>query len=179
MRRSAPAWRFLDVIPATRPHLQHAEVQDAEGLPPEIEWPETLPKSPRNVHGVMPKGLNTRENPFAEDTNNVVMGWHRNLPHNPWSVNVLRPAGRGCYPDFGIGIDGRKTDDDALPADPKLNSQRGDEAAKGLAEHRSYGRVMILYPEGGTRWMTVGYDQEAKKPVLDREFRLSDAARFR
>ena len=46
-----------------------------------------------------------------------------------------------------------------------------------LAEHRSYGRVMILFLDG-VRWMTEGYDDKAKKPVIAREFRLSDAAGF-
>jgi hypothetical protein len=93
-------------------------------------------------------------------------------------VNVLMPDGRGFYPDFIIGVSGRKTDDHALLADPKLNYQRDDEATKVLAEHRSYGRVMILFLEGGRRWWTVGYDRKAKKPVLAREFRLADAAGF-
>ena len=126
--------------------------------------------------------MNTWEVPFAEvldrDVNNVVMWWHRNVPHKPWSVNVLMPDGRGFYPDFIIGVSGRKREDHALLADPKLNYQRDDEAAKVLAEHRSYGRVMILFLEGGRRWWTVGYDHKAKKPVLAREFRLADAAGF-
>lgn len=183
---------FLDVILATHPHLlheaqkmannQHAEIQDADDLPNEIECAEPLAGSPRNVYGVMPPELNSWEKPFAElldrDVNNVVLWWHRNLPHKSWSVNVLMPDGRGFFPDFVIGITGRKTVDNALLADPKLNFQRDDEAGKVLAEHRSYGRVMILYLQGGTHWMTVAYDHKAKKPVLGREFRLVDAAGF-
>ena len=183
---------FLDVILATHPELlheaqkaanaQHAEIQDTGDLPSEIRSPEPLPTSPRNVYGVIPADLNNWEKPFAElldrDVNNVVEWWHRNLPHKSWSVNVLMPDGRGFYPDFVIGISGRKTDDKVLLADPKLNYQRDDEVAKVLAEHRSYGRVLILYLEGGTRWMTVGYDQKAKRPILVREFRLLDAAGF-
>ena len=88
------------------------------------------------------------------------------------------PDGRGFYPDFVIGINGRKTTDHALLADPKLNYQRDDEAVKVLAEHGCYGRVLILFLDEGHRWMTVGYDQIAKKPVLAREFRLVDAAGF-
>ena len=61
------------------------------------------------------------------------MWWHRNVPRQPWSVNVLMPDGRGFYPDFIIGIDGRKTEDRALLADPKLNFQRDDELPKVLA----------------------------------------------
>lgn len=183
---------FLDVILATHPELlhqaqkealaKHAEVQDTEDLLAEITSPEPLVTSLRNVYGIMPLGLNSWEQQFAElldrDGNRVVSWWHRNLPHKPWSVNVLMPDGRGFYPDFVIGINGRKTTDHALLADPKLNYQRDDEAVKVLAEHGCYGRVLILFLNEGHRWMTVGYDQIAKKPVLAREFRLVDAAGF-
>jgi type III restriction enzyme len=134
-----------------------------------------------NLYGVLPAGLNTWERPFAElldrDVNKVVMWWHRKVPRQPWSVNVLMPDGRGFYPDFIIGIDGRKTEDHALLADPKLNFQRDDELPKVLAEHGCYGRVMIVVREG-VRWMTVGYDSKARKPIKAREFRLADAAGF-
>lgn len=182
---------FLDVILATHPellheaqkaaHAQNAEILAAADLPAELHWPEPLSKSPRNVYGVMPAGLNTWERPFAElldrDPHNLVTWWHRNEPRQPWSVNVLMPDGRGFYPDFVIGIAGRKTEDGALLADPKLNFQRDDEVPKVLAEHRAYGRVMILFRDG-VRWMTVGYDDKAKRPFLKQEFRLSDAAGF-
>lgn len=182
---------FLNVILATHPELlyeaqkaaiaKHAEVLEAAELPSEIIWPEPLPSSPNNVYGVMPPGLNTWEQPFAElldrDVNEVVKWWHRNEPRQPWSVNVLMPDGRGFYPDFIIGIEGRNTEESALLADPKLNFQRDDEAPKVLAEHRAYGRVMILVRDG-VRWMTVGYDSRARKPIVAREFRLSDAAGF-
>ena len=40
-----------------------------------------------------------------------------------------------------------------------------------------YGRVLILAKDG-LRWMTVGDDERARKPVLAREFHLADAAGF-
>ena len=183
--------RFLDVILATHPellleaqkaaHAKHAEILEAADLPPEITWAEPLPTSPRNVYGVMPAGLNTWEQSFAElldrDMNKIVKWWHRNEPRQPWSVNVLMPDGRGFYPDVVIGIEGRKTEDGGLLADPKLNFQRDDEAPKVLAEHRIYGHVMILSLDG-VRWMTVGYDAKAQKPIIAREFRLTDAIGF-
>jgi hypothetical protein len=183
--------RFLDVILATHPellleaqkaaHAKHAEIQEATDLPPEITWAEPLPVSTRNVYGVMPAGLNTWEQSFAElldrDMNKIVKWWHRNEPRQPWSVNVLMPDGRGFYPDFVIGIEGRKTEDGGLLADPKLNFQRDDEAPKVFAEHRIYGHVMILSLDG-VRWMTVGYDAKAQKPIIAKEFRLTDAIGF-
>jgi len=129
----------------------------------------------------MPADLNTWEKPFAElldrDMNKIVKWWHRNEPRQPWSVNVLMPDGRGFYPDFVIGIEGRKTEDGGLLADPKLNYQRDDEAPKVLAEHRIYGHVMILSLDG-VRWMIVGYDEKAQKPILAKEFRLVDTIDF-
>jgi hypothetical protein len=183
---------FLDVILASNPELLYeaqkqalaraAEIRETEDLPAEIASDEPLPASTRNVYGIIPNGLNTWERPFADlldrDANGIVKWWHRNEPHKPWSVNVLMPDGRGFYPDFVIGIEGRKTEDGVLLADPKLNYQRDDEAPKVLAGHQVYGRVLILFREGGTRWMTVGYDDKTQKPCLVREFRLSDAAGF-
>jgi type III restriction enzyme len=182
---------FLNVILATQPdllfeaqkaaHAKHAKILEAAELPSEITALEPLSKSPRNVYGVMPVGLNSWERPFAElldhDANGIVTWWHRNEPRRPWSVNVLMPDGRGFYPDFVIGIADRKTEDGVLLADPKFYFQSDDEAPKVLAEHKTYGRVMIVYRDG-VRWMTVGYDAKSQKPVLVRDFRLADAAGF-
>lgn len=87
------------------------------------------------------------------------------------------PDGRGFYPDFVIGVEGRKTEDNVLLADPKLNYQRDDEAPKVLAKHQVYGRVLILFRDGA-RWMTVGWDDKTHKPCIVNEFRLSNAAGF-
>ena len=183
---------FLDVILASNPDLLYdaqktalahaAEIRETDDLPVEITSDEPLQISTRNVYGIIPNGLNTWERPFADlldrDANNIIKWWHRNEPHKPWSVNVLMPDGRGFFPDFVIGVEGRKTEEGILLADPKLNYQRDDEAPKVLAEHQVYGRVLILFRDGGTRWMTVGYDDKTKKLGLVREFRISDAAGF-
>jgi len=184
--------RFLDVILATHPQLlrdaqkvaiaQSAEILEAEDLAPEITSPAPLAKSPRNIYQVRPEGLNGWEADFADlldrDSGENVLWWHRNEPRQPWSVNVLMPDGRGFYPDFVVGIVGRKTENHALLADPKLNFAREDEAPKVIAEHKSYGRVLILTREGEGRWMTVGWDEKRRGPVAVREFRLADAAGF-
>jgi hypothetical protein len=36
----------------------------------------------------------------------------------------------------------------------------------------------MILAKDGVRWMTVGFDEKAKKPVLAREFSLVDAAEF-
>lgn len=183
--------QFLEVIIATRPELlhqaqkgalaDHAEISPAAELPEEVTWPEPLPPSLRNVYGIMPAHLNGWERDFAElldqDGNNIVSWWHRNEPRQPWSINVLMDDGRGFYPDFIIGITGRKKEDNGLLADPKWNFQTDRESPKILAEHGTYGRVLILH-RVGPRWVTVGYDEQAKKAIIAREFSLLNAAGF-
>ena len=157
------------------------EIQEAEELPAEITSAEPLQRSPRNIYERMPPGLNGWEKEFAElldhDPHKLVNWWHRNPSDKPWSVNVLMPNGRGFYPDFIIGIEGRKTEGSALLADPKERFETSKEAPKVLAEHQTYGRVMILAKDG-VRWMTVGYDEKAQKPIMACEFRMSDTVVF-
>jgi len=183
---------FLNVILAARPKLlfeaqkaalaEHAQVVEAGSLLEIWESPEPLAASTRNIYGIFPQGLNSWETEFAgmldRDPNKIINWWHRNEPHQPWSVNVLMPDGRGFYPDFIIGVEGRDKENGTLLADPKLNYQREEELPKILAEHKAYGRVMILYRDGEARWSIVGYNEKDRRPFLSREFRLSDAAGF-
>ena len=36
----------------------------------------------------------------------------------------------------------------------------------------------MILAKDGVRWMTIGYDDKAQKPVMAHEFRLMDAAGF-
>jgi hypothetical protein len=184
---------MLNVILCARPEIlynaqksalaTHCEVEQTEGgLPEAMESESPLPTSRLNVYRVMPPGLNTWEQPFAElldrDTQKIVRWWHRNLPHKSWSVQVVLETGAPFFPDFVIGIDGRKTEDGGLLADPKFAFEITQEQPKTYAEHPTYGRVLILNRQGGAQWMTVRYDERQQKAVLDKEFRLADAAGY-
>jgi hypothetical protein len=184
---------MLDVILCSRPELlynaqkaalaTHCEVQQTEeGLPTAFESESPLPTSLLNVYRIIPPGLNTWERPFADlldrDSQHIVRWWHRNLPHKPWSVQVVLDNGGGFFPDFVIGIEGRKCEDGGLLADPKFQFEITQEQPKTYAQHPIYGRVLILSLLGGAQWMTVRYDEQRQKAVLDREFRLADAAGY-
>ena len=184
---------MLNVILCARPDLlvqaqkaalaNHFEVAATEEpLPETVENEAPLPSSRLNVYKVMPLGLNTWEKPFAEmldrDTQDIVHWWHRNKPHKPWSVQVVLDNGKGFFPDFVIGIEGRKTEDCGLLADPKFFFEIAAEKPKSYSAHPVYGRVLILSRQGGGQWMTVRYDEQRDKAILDGEFRLADAAGY-
>jgi hypothetical protein len=131
-----------------------------------------------NIYGIYPLGLNEWEKSFAQwlDKNPVgnVLWWHRNEPRKGYSVNVLTSDGHGFYPDFVIGIDGRRTEDHALLVDPKYDFR--SDPLKVLAVHEIYGKVLILYKEHDSEWKAVTWNEQRQIPVAERDFRLSDAA---
>jgi type III restriction enzyme len=184
---------MLNVILCARPELlygaqkaalaTHCEVeQTEEGLPMALEHESPLPTSRLNVYRVLPPDLNSWERPFAElldrDAQKIVQWWHRNPPRKPWSISVVLDGGKNFFPDFVIGVEGRKTEDCGLLADPKFFFEITDEQPKTKAEHPIYGRVLILSLQGGAQWMTVRYDERQQKAALDQEFRLADAAGY-
>jgi hypothetical protein len=160
---------------------EHCEVQPTdEPLPESVSAQTPLVTSRLNIYRTMPPDLNTWEQPFAEfldrDSQNIVLWWHRNPPRKPWSVQVVLDNGKGFYPDFIIGIQGRRREDSALLADPKHGFEITDEHPKSYAIHPVYGKVLILSLQGRSQWMAVRYDDQQQKPVIDREFLLADAA---
>jgi hypothetical protein len=161
----------------------HCEVEETEEeLPAALTSDDPLVTSRLNVYGVYPAGLNTWELPFAQfldgDSQNIVRWWHRNLPHKPWSVNVVLDNGKGFFPDFVIGIEGRRREGGALLADPKFAFELTQELPKSYAEHPSYGRVLIVSRQGNAQWFTVRYDEQRQKAVLGGEFRLADSVGY-
>jgi superfamily II DNA or RNA helicase len=180
---------MLNVILASQPELLyeaqkaaravHFVVEEAEDeLPPVLVNETPLTTSRLGAYGAIPPGLNSWEEDFVKlldgDSLGIVKWWLRNLPHKGWSVQVVLADGRGFFPDFVIGMEGRKTELGALLADPKSGFETTAELPKSHAQHPLYGRVLILSRKGA-QWMTVRYDEAQKRAVLDKEFLLTDA----
>ena len=135
-----------------------------------------------NVYRALPPGLNSWEREFAAlldaDAAGVVNWWHRNPDRKPWSVQVVLENGHPFFPDFIVGISGRRRELGALLADPKFHFELTAALPKTHAEHPVYGRVLIISRQGSAQWMTVRYDAQQRRAVLEREFRLVDAAGY-
>ncbi len=184
---------MLNVILACHPELLHHAQKAAlaahfvvepaeEPIPEEWASEEPLPASRHNLYRIVPADLNEWERDFAQlldgDSLGVVRWWHRNPPLKPWSVQVVLADGRGFFPDFVVGIEGRETEEGALLTDPKYGFEVAAELPKAHATHPSYGRVLILNRQGGGHWMTVRYEEKQDRAVLGSEFRLADAAGY-
>ncbi len=184
---------MLNVILTAQPELLYeaqkealatnVEIEEADEEIPNVLVSESpLPTSRLNAYGALPPGLNSWERDFAAlldaDSAGVVNWWHRNPPRQPWSVQVMLANGHGFFPDFIVGMPGRKNELGALLADPKFQFELSAELPKTHAEHPVYGRVLIISRQGSAQWMTVRYDDKQRRAVLGREFRLVDAAGY-
>jgi type III restriction enzyme len=183
---------FLDVILASHPQLLYEAQRKAlvkyattvpteAALPAEYTWDTPLNASPLNVYGIVPPDLNGWERAFAEyldrDTTGTVKWWHRNPVDQDWSVCVMLADGRAFYPDFIIGVNGRKTQDGVLLADTKFGFELGQEFPKLLAEHPAYGRTLIIHRSGTGPWQICRVD-ETGRPKLGDEVRIADLPGF-
>jgi len=185
----ASAKVVLDDILCFHPHLLHeaykraiagkAVVVAAEDLPASIESEFPLNSSRFNIYKCYPS-MNPWETEFAEtldsDDTGTVLWWHRNEPRKPWSINVLMENGQNFYPDFIIGIRDRATEDNGLLADPKEAYQRTSEVPKLNAEHRAYGRVLILTKGNPKKvWEIAKWDSLYDKPSVEGRFLIREA----
>jgi len=156
---------------------KYTKVVQSADLPTVIESSVPLPKSFRNIYGCMPADLNDWEWRFADildaDVDGHVKWWHRNEPRKPWSICVVLANGRNFFPDFVIGVEGRKAAESILLADTKEAFERETEVLKSCAHHAEYGQVLIinLHGQGDAReWFTVRYDPSQNRASRDRVF---------
>lgn len=169
------ARRGLNVILSQSPELLRDALRRAVGacvepvhaapLPHEWPSPVALEPSPLNLYGVMPRGMNSWETAFArwlDRQSQYVEWWLRNVPNpnspNDWGSRIALPDARGgFYPDFVIGVRGRKAG--LLLAETKERMESEDTLIKSRTEHRSYGRVlMIAWQEQHERFIRFEFD---------------------
>ena len=153
--------RGLNVVLARNPRLckdalkramaAHVEVVDAADLPKNLSSSVALPRSPRNLYGVLPAGMNSWERAFADwlDRQPNVLWWLRNAQRdghaNGWGVRIVLPEdGRGYWPDFVVCVEGRKKGNRVALAETKERIETYDSEAKSRTEHREYGRALML-----------------------------------
>jgi type III restriction enzyme len=159
-------------------------VLNAASLPEQIEMPPGALRSRLNIYGVMPQDLNKPERAFAElldaDTSGTVLWWHRNEPRKPWSIALVLPDGDRYFPDFAVGVNGRARGDGVLLVEIKgghiLNSD--DTLEKLIAEHKIYGKPIMLNPKDDGRFWMVKFIEQLHRAEEDQVFRVENMGQY-
>lgn len=145
---------------------------------PALPVDEDAPLTPARLSawGVFPPGMNGEERSFAElldaDASGRVRWWMKLQEGTKWAATLILPSGRHFFPDFAVGIEGRRTPDHVALVEVKDNGGSGrlhadDNLIKIRAEHREYRGVAWAVREDGT-WVSARLE-----PGIDR-IRLGD-----
>lgn len=180
----------LDLILVNKPRLlrdvekacaaRFSITRDAEPLPGFMESAFPLKSSFKNIYGVFPDDLNSWEVEFAKlldnDTSGNVLWWHRNPVRKKHSVGIVRPDGGKFYPDFIVGVKGRK--EGILLIETKYAIGSLDSQIKAMVEHKDYGKALMIHwrnwaDEKSREATTVQYEPETDKNVFGAPFRCS------
>jgi len=141
-------------------------------------------RSRLNVYGLLPQDLNDTERRFAEtldaDITGTVTWWHRNEPRKPWSVGIIMPSGDRYYPDFIVGVNGRHHRDGMLLVEIKGNHiiNYEDTWEKINAEHKQYGKPLMLTRQDDGRFWIMRYIDSARKIEQDQVFRVENIGHY-
>jgi hypothetical protein len=186
--------RALNLILATFPHLvreasracsaRFKELFDAATLPAFIEAPDCVSRSRLNVYGIMPQDINDTERRFVEqldgDTSGIVAWWHRNEARKPWSVGIVLPGGDRYFPDFIVGVKNRLQGDGLLLVEIKgghiINYE--DTWEKINAEHKQYGKSLMLTRQEDGRFWIMRYIEQTRKIEQDQVFRVENMGQY-
>lgn len=187
------ARRAVDMTIATRPNAikvpmktvqsRYARTVADEPVPPALMGPKGLSKARLGAYGVFPDNMNGEELSLAQyidaDESGLVKWWLRNPENTTWAVRIMRPSGRLFFPDFIVGVAGRKTPDMIAlievkddGSDGRLHSQ--DNREKIQTVHNSYRNVFWTYRNGEKIWVRAQYDESILDIVPRGRFTISD-----
>jgi len=158
---------------------EKVESHPAEPIPGFVPSKTELRPAKKGVYAVFGPRMNDWEDRFAQeiddDSTGTVMWWIRNIENARWACRIVRPSGRAFFPDFLIGISGRKKLDNVALAEVKERIESEDSIEKTRVEHRDYGSaLMVTWDEEKKRWYVVGYNAAVDKNQLSKPFEIDD-----
>ena len=117
--------RALDLEAMLNPDALKNAVKEAQGrrvkctndeaLPLALDDVSNLPEARKAAYGVIPSRLTRPERSLAElldtDESGTVLWWLRNVENTSWATRIILPNGKSFFPDFVVGVHGRRSED--------------------------------------------------------------------
>jgi superfamily II DNA or RNA helicase len=134
----------------------HIRLDDKEPIPPEQFGPEDAPPAKKAAYGAFLGTYNRPERAFAEmiddDSSGHVKWWLRNQENARWATRLVLPTGRRFFPDFVVGIQGRRSRDGIALVEIKDDGATGrlqsdSNSIKIRTEHQEYKKVAWTYQD--------------------------------
>lgn len=186
--------RAVDLLAMARPELLHdacrsclssvVEIRQDEEIPAIYQAQESLERSRKNVYGVFPAEMNQEELAFArlldDDNTGTVLWWLRNPENARWAVTIVLPNGRRHFPDFVIGVDGRRKSQDHIAlVEVKDDGRTGRlfstaNTDKVRTEHSLYRSALMVFRDEHGQWINVAYNAAIRRHAATTPFNIED-----
>ena len=155
------------------------ETREGDPIPATIWSDVPLKSATRGVYAVFGERMRDWETRFAaildSDSGGTITWWLKNVENTRWACKIVRPNGRNYFPDFIIGVNGRKKPNHIALAEVKYDIHSDDSIDKVRTDHLSYGTaLMVTWDVEKKKWYVVGYDQAIDRNRLIREFNVNE-----
>jgi hypothetical protein len=162
---------------------KHIRLESNEPIPTEQFWAKDAPKANKGAYGAFIGRFNGPERAFAEmldaDDTGKIKWWLRNPENEKWATRLILPTGKRFFPDFVVGIAGRRTRDSIALVEIKDDGETGrlhsdTNAMKIRTEHTEYKKVYWSFREGDGVFLKAVWRQSHNRIFSAGPFEIED-----
>jgi len=161
----------------------HIRLESNEPIPTEQFGPKDAPKAKKGAYGAFIGRYNRPERAFVEMLDNDDTGrikwWLRNPESEKWATRLILPTGKRFFPDFVVGVSGRRTRDSIALVEIKDDGETGrlhsdSNAIKIRSEHSEYKKVYWSFREAEGVFLKAVWNQSYNRIFSAGPFEIED-----
>lgn len=161
----------------------HIRLESNEPIPTVQFGAKDAPKAKKGGYGAFIGRFNRPERAFAEMLDNDDTGrikwWLRNPESEKWATRLILPTGKRFFPDFVVGISGRRTPDSIALVEIKDDGETGrlhsdSNAVKIRSEHNEYKKVFWSFREAEGVFLKAVWNQSYNRIFSAGPFEIED-----
>lgn len=161
----------------------HIRLESNEPIPTEQFGPKDAPEAKKGAYGAFIGRYNRPERAFVEMLDNDDTGrikwWLRNPESEKWATRLILPNGKRFFPDFVVGVSGRRTRDSIALVEIKDDGETGrlhsdSNAIKIRSEHSEYKKVFWSFREAEGVFLKAVWNQSYNRIFSAGPFEIED-----
>jgi len=161
----------------------HIRLESNEPIPTEQFGPKDAPKAKKGAYRAFIGRYNRPERAFVEMLDNDDTGrikwWLRNPESEKWATRLILPTGKRFFPDFVVGVSGRRTRDSIALVEIKDDGETGrlhsdSNAIKIRSEHSEYKKVYWSFREAEGVFLKAVWNQSYNRIFSAGPFEIED-----
>jgi len=161
----------------------HIHLESNEPIPTEQFGPKDAPKAKKGAYGAFIGRYNRPERAFVEMLDNDDTGrikwWLRNPENEKWATRLILPTGKRFFPDFVVGVSGRRTRDSIALVEIKDDGETGrlhsdSNSIKIRSEHSEYKKVFWSFREAEGVFLKAVWNQSYNRIFSAGPFEIED-----